>query len=85
MYKALQISFTFKERMDRLSVNEESDKEDFGKDTKNEDTKVYDTTNVTCNLKRRYLQGFQFFLKQFTIYFITISSKKIGEMRKILI
>ena len=49
MYKALQMSFTFKERMDILSVTEESVKEVFGKDPENKDTKVYDTTNLICN------------------------------------
>ena len=49
MYKALEMSFTFKERMDILSVTEESVKEVFGKDPENEDTKVYDTFNPTCN------------------------------------
>ena len=48
MYKALQKSFTFKERMDILSVTKESVKEVFGKYLENEDTKVYDTTNLTC-------------------------------------
>ena len=49
MYKALQKSLTFKERMDILSVTKESVKEVFGKYLENEDTKVYNTTNLTCN------------------------------------
>ena len=43
------MSFTIKERMDIPNVTKESVKGVLGKDPENEDTKVYDTTNLTCN------------------------------------